>query len=92
MSNLVTQGRIIHKLEPQTGAANSGKEWKKQDFVIETFDEYPKKICFECWNSTVEHLDNRNVGDNVQVSFNPESREYNERWYTSLKCWKIELL
>ena len=88
-----TQGKIIKKLELQTGVSQAtGKEWKKQDFILETFGDYPKKICFTAWGTMVEHLDNRKVGDPVKIVFDIESREYNERWYTDCKAIRIELI
>ncbi|MDP5139880.1 MAG: DUF3127 domain-containing protein, partial [Spirosomaceae bacterium] len=30
-------------------------------------------------------------GNQLNVSFDVESREYNGRWYTDLKAWKMEL-
>ncbi len=63
----------------------------KQEFVIETMDQYPKKVCLEAWNDKVDILRTIQPGTQVTVSFNPESREYNGRWYTSLRAWKIDL-
>ena len=31
------------------------------------------------------------IGNELLVSFDAESREYNGRWFTDLKAWKIEL-
>ena len=30
------------------------------------------------------------MGSMVQVTFSPESREFNERWYTDLRCSRIQ--
>ena len=29
-------------------------------------------------------------GDDIKVSFNLESREYNERWFTEVRVWKLD--
>ena len=42
------EGKLIKKLEPISGEGRNGT-WKKQNFVIETFDNYPKKVCFTVW-------------------------------------------
>ncbi|MCF6183782.1 MAG: DUF3127 domain-containing protein [Bacteroidales bacterium] len=86
--NLEIKGKLIKKLPEQTGEGKFGK-WIKQDFVIETQDQYPKKICFSAWGDKTDILKKFSEGDNITVSFNPESREYNERWYTDLRAWKI---
>jgi hypothetical protein len=52
--------------------------------VIETADQYPKKICFKCFNKPTPKMD-----DAVNVFFDPESREYNGRWFTNLNVWKF---
>ena len=31
-----------------------------------------------------------NINDEVKLSVNLESREYNGRWYTDVRFWKIE--
>lgn len=82
-------GRLIKKLALQTGTGANGN-WQKQDFVIETEDQYPKKVCFSAWAARVEDLSRYNDGDRLKVHFDVASREYNERWYTDLRAWRIE--
>lgn len=64
-------------------------EKAKQSFTIKTTDQYPKDIAFECWAKTVEFLAKAKVGDSVTVSYDISSREYNNKWYTSAKAFKI---
>lgn len=84
-----TTGKIVKILSEQRGAGRNG-EWVKQDFVIETGDQYPKKMCFTAWGEKVDELKNMSEGSSIKVFFNIESREYNERWYTDLRIWKFE--
>jgi Protein of unknown function (DUF3127). len=72
------------------GANRSGQEWylEKQEFILETFDTYPKKICIAVWGDKID-LSPFKPGDTVDVSFDVESREYNGRWYTDVKAWKV---
>ena len=86
--NTEIEGKIIKILSEQTGEGKFGK-WIKQEFIIETLDQYPKKVCFSTWGDKTDILKQLKEGDSVIISFNPESREYNERWYTDLKAWKI---
>lgn len=89
MANLEITGKIVQIDEPVKGQSAKG-EWKKQQFILETDDQYPKKICFINWNDKVG-LSNIKPGTKVTVSFNAESREYNGRWYTDLKVWKMDV-
>ncbi len=83
------KGRLIHVLAVQSGEGKNGP-WKKQDFVIETDGQYPKKVCLTIWGDKFNETF-LTVGNELLVSFDAESREYNGRWFTDLKAWKIEL-
>lgn len=80
-------GKILQMLPLQTGQGKNG-QWKKQDFILETGDTYPKKVCIAVWG---DKIDMRGVvpGAQVTVSFDVESREFNGRWYTDIRAWKI---
>jgi Domain of unknown function (DUF3127) len=80
-------GKIIQLLPVQTGQGKNGT-WKKQDFILETGDTYPKKVCIAVWGDKID-MGSFKPGDTVDVSFDVESREYNGRWYTDVKAWKI---
>ncbi len=86
-------GIVVAKQAIESGTAkSSGKEWKKQNFVIEEIDsQYPKKIAFETFNKMVDISNKLGKGAKVTVHFNLESREWNNRWFTTAKCWKIEI-
>lgn len=82
------QGKCIAALAIESGTSKSGNAWQKQNFVIETAGQYPKKVCFQLFGDKVN--DCPNVGEEVKVSFDPESREWNGRWFTQLNAWKVE--
>ncbi|RPH70910.1 DUF3127 domain-containing protein [bacterium] len=86
---LEISGKVIQVLSEQTGTGRNG-QWTKQDFVIETQEQYPRKICFSAWGEKVSVVKNLKTGSLVNVSFNAESREFNGRWYTDLRAWKID--
>ena len=86
-------GVIKQILDVEQGTSKAGKEWKKLNFVLESKDgEYTNTICFDVFGE--EKVDNfvkfNNVGDNVTVSFNVSSREYNEKWYTQTSAWMVK--
>jgi hypothetical protein len=82
-------GKMFKLLPEQSGTSTRG-DWKKREFVIETKEQFPKKVCISCWNERVDDLKNIAVGQDLKVSINLESREYNEKWYTDARAWKIE--
>ena len=84
-------GKLIKVLPEVTGQGKNGP-WSKQDFVIETLDsQYPKKVCMTAWGEKVNDLKQFADGDTLKATFSAESREYNERWYTELRAFRIEL-
>jgi hypothetical protein len=83
------EGKLVEKLEMQTGSGRNG-EWKKQDFVIETAgDRFPKKICITAWSDMIAELETYKMGDQLKVDIDLSSREYNGRWYTDVKAWRM---
>jgi hypothetical protein len=82
------KGKIVQILPPQTGMGKKG-QWKKQEFIVETQSQYPKKVCLSAWGDKIDQF-NLVVGDTVNVSVELESREYNSRWYTEARAWKLE--
>ena len=83
-------GKIIKIMNPTTGTSKAGKEWTKQEFVIETQEQYPRKVMMSVMGDKVQELKRFSVGQEIKASLNIESREYNERWYTDVRAWKIE--
>jgi hypothetical protein len=83
-------GKVVQLLPEQTGTGKNGL-WTRHDFVIETEEQFPKKVCFSGWGDKAALVKNLQPGSFVKVSFNIESREYNSRWYTDLRIWKIEV-
>lgn len=82
------KGKVVQLLPLQTGMGKKGP-WKKQEFILETQSQYPKKICFSIWGDKVDQF-NLAAGEMVSVSVDLESREYNGKWYTEARAWKIE--
>lgn len=82
------KGKLIQLLPLQTGTGKNG-EWKKQDVIVETEGQYPKKVCISIWGDKI-NTSQLQIGKLLNISFDIESREYNGRWYTDVKAWKIE--
>ncbi|PIP76472.1 MAG: hypothetical protein COW85_14120 [Ignavibacteria bacterium CG22_combo_CG10-13_8_21_14_all_37_15] len=80
--------KLIQLLPLQTGEGKNGP-WKKQDIIVETDSQYPKKICISIWGDKINQAV-LVLGATLNISFDVESREYNGKWYTDVKAWKIE--
>jgi len=80
--------KLIQLLPLQTGTGKNG-EWKKQDIIVETESQYPKKVCISIWGDKI-NTSQLKIGNQLKIDFDVESREYNGRWYTDVKAWKIE--
>ena len=82
--------KIIQVLPAQEGVGKNGNPWKVQPYVGETLDNYPKKVAFEVFGEEKIKENACAVDDLVKVSVDIESREFNGRWYTSVRAWKVE--
>lgn len=86
------KGRIIRALPAQRGVSKSGNQWSKQMFVLATLENYPKKVAFDLFGDKLAQFAQLcTPGAVVTVSFDIESREFNGRWYTDIRAWKVEL-
>ncbi len=83
------KGKIIQVLPLQEGVSKAGNNWKKQEYVLETQDTYPRKVKFDFFGERVDQFPLA-IGDMVTVSFDLESREFNGRWYTDVRAWKAD--
>ena len=83
-------GKIIQVLPAQEGVGRNGNPWKVQPYVLETQDQYPRKVHFEVFGEDRIKQNPCELDQLVTVSFDIESREFNGRWYTSIRAWRIQ--
>ena len=89
--SLSVKGKISSKLSVESGTSKAGKEWKKQSFLLDTGAQYNPEICFQLFgDDKIAMLEHYNIGDQVEVSFNLSSREWNGRYFHNVDAWKIE--
>ncbi len=81
--------KLIQLLPMQTGEGKNG-QWRKQDIIVETDGTYPKKVCISIWGDKINESALQ-IGNTLDIEFDVESREYNSRWYTDCKAWKINV-
>lgn len=82
-------GTVTAILDLQEGTSKAGNAWKKQEYVLETVEQYPRKVKFDFFGDKVDQYPLQ-VGDLVTIYVNIESREFNGRWYTDVRAWKCE--
>lgn len=83
-------GKVIAVLEPRGGVSKNGNEWKVQEYVIETHDQYPRRMCFDVFGADKIQQFNIQVGEELNVSFDIDAREWQGRWFNSIRAWKVE--
>ncbi len=84
-------GRVIAVLEPRSGVAkSSGNPWMIQEYVIETHEQFPHRMCFSLFGEDKISQANIQVGEEINVSFDINSREYQGRWFTDIRAWKVD--
>lgn len=89
--SLEITGRIIAVLDKRTGVSNAtGSVWSVQQYVIETHEQYPKKMCFDVFGEDRIKQFAIQIGEEMTVSFDLDAREYQGRWYNSIRAWKVE--
>jgi hypothetical protein len=82
--------KLTQLLPIQTGTGKNG-EWKKQDIIVETDGQYPKKVCVSIWGDKINE-GQLQIGNLLKFELVIESQEYNNKWYTTISAWKLELL
>ena len=87
--SLELTGKIIQIMPETSGVSKAGKEWKKQEFIIETIETYPKKVALSMMGDKTNDLKRFPVGSMITASLNIESREYQGKWYTDVRAWRI---
>lgn len=84
-------GKAIAALPVKSGVSQrTGEQWQSREYVIETQEQYPKKMCFEVFGT--DKLKEYNIRNNdlIKVHFDISAREYNGKWYNSIRAWKVE--
>lgn len=86
--NLELTGTIVQMLPYEAGTSKAGKEWRKVVFILETQDQYPRKVAISLLNDNIDKYTIQ-VGTVVTANIEIESREWNGKWYTEVKAWQL---
>ena len=82
------QGKIIVVLPERSGTSQRGNQWRSISYVLETQEQYPKKLAFDVTNDKIDQL-NIQLGEILTVQFDINAREYNGRWFNSVNAWQV---
>lgn len=85
-------GLVIEKLKQEEGVSKAGKPWSKQDFVIETEEQYPKKVCFTLFGDKTDLISRIDNGERVCVKFSIDSKEFNGRWFSNINAFGVDVV
>lgn len=88
--SLEITGKIIAVLDKRSGISKAGTSWSAQQYVVETHEQYPRKVCFDVFGEDKINQFNIQIGEELKVYFDIDAREYQGRWYNSIKAWKVE--
>lgn len=86
--SLEITGKVIEVLAEQSGTSRNG-DWRKQEFILEIPGQYPRQVCVVQWGDNIEKF-GITTGETITAHIDLQSREYNGRWYTDVKAWKVE--
>lgn len=82
-------GQIIAVLPTRSGTSARGTEWSSQTAVVETKEQYPKKVAFDVMGADRIAQFNLQVGDYVTVSYDIDAHEYNGKWFNAVRAWNV---
>ena len=86
------KGNVYQISEVQKGTSKAGKEWTRQNLVIDTGDEYNPHLSISFLGDKCSLLDNLKINDEVNVHINLSSKEWSGKWFTNVNGWKIDLV
>ena len=82
------QGKVIAVLPERSGVSARG-EWKSQTYVIETQEQYPKKMAFDVFGADRLAQFNIQSGEVINVSFDIDAHEYQGRYFNQIRAWNV---
>lgn len=86
--SLEITGKVIDILDEKSGEGRKGP-WRKREFILETPGQYPKPVCIIQWGDNIDKF-NVQEGETLTAHIDIESREFNGKWYTDVKAWRVD--
>ena len=90
---MIVKGKLVKMMDAESGTSKAGKEWVKRNFIINNGSDYNPEVCCQVFGKEkVDALNDFQVGQELEVSINLSSREYNGKYYHNIDAWKIEII
>lgn len=86
--DLKITGEVVNVLDEESGQGRNGT-WRKRAFILKTPGDYPKQVCVVQWGDSIDKFPVES-GETITAHIDIQSREYNGRWYTDVKAWRID--
>ena len=92
------EGKVERLFPVQSGtSARTGNQWMMMDFMIETIEQYPKKVVFTLSGEERIKASNLKPGLVVNVHFDLDTRFYTgkdgvERYSLGARAYKVEVI
>jgi len=80
---------VVYRVLPAVKGTSARGEWTKQEMILELPGEFSRKLCVSFWGDKVRELDSVKEGEAIAVSANVESKEFNGRWFTEVRAWRV---
>jgi predicted secreted Zn-dependent protease len=90
INQLQISGKIL-EIGTETANEIGNNIWKKQEFVIQTDEKFPKTIQINVWGDNILYLQRCKEGDLVNAMINVSSKKTGDRWFTEVTAWRIEV-
>lgn len=85
--------KCVKVLDLISGTSDNGKDWEKQTVVFETLDERKRLLAVEFMGERKTRITKTlTPGMLCEVVFEPESREWGDRWFTKLEGFSLKPL
>lgn len=81
------KAQFVKALPEKSGTGSNGT-WVAVEFVVKIDGPFPKEVALELFNKS-DLLDGIKPGETITVHFEPESKEYQGKYYTKLRCYSI---
>ena len=78
------KGKLVKKLEVESGISKSEKAWQKQTCIIDTGGEFNNEVAVSAFGDKLALMNKLEVGMEVKILCNVYSREYKGKYYHNI--------
>ncbi len=88
ITKMDTTAKIYKIYDRREGSSERGT-WKRQEIIVETVEQYPRKMALQLWGDQVDNAASLREGDTIIFGYSAESRVFNDKWYTDIRAFNI---